>query len=66
MPGRFGLGRAGAVDIEPGQAYRIAALQVPYGQESALKTIVIAAPSGDFEAFAPLADSLLETVQFVE
>jgi hypothetical protein len=64
--GTIGLGRAGAVDLEPGSAYRIAALQVPYGQESALKTIVIAAPSGDFEAFATLADGLLETVRFVE
>ena len=69
---RFALGEAdtvgvaGTVEIEPGKTYRIAALQVPYDQESALKVIVIAAPSGDFEAFAPLADSLLETVKFVE
>ena len=44
--------------------YRIAALQVPYDQESVLKVIVTAAPSGD-ATFMPLADGLLETVQFV-
>lgn len=69
---RFALGEAdtvgvaGTVEIEPGKTYRIAALQVPYGQESALKVIVVSAPSEDFEAFAPLADGLLDTVQFVQ
>lgn len=47
-------------------AYRIAALQASNDQQSALKLIIIAAPRADFETFAPLADGLLETVQFAE
>jgi len=62
---QVGLGQAGAVDIEPGRTYRIAALQVPVGQESVLKVIVVAAPTEDFAAFAARADGLLKTVQFV-
>ena len=48
----------------PGHRYRLMALQLPMGQESAIKVIIVDAPTADFDAFAGLADAVLQTLKF--
>jgi hypothetical protein len=63
---RIAIGDIGTFDFEAGHRYRLMVLQLPMGQESAQKVIVIDSPAASFDAFAPLASKVLETVQFQE
>ena len=55
---------AGTYTFTPSDRYRLMALQLPMGQESAIKVIIIEAPTADFDAFVGLADAVLQTLKF--
>jgi hypothetical protein len=65
-PERITIGDIGTFDFEAGHRYRLMVLQLPMGQESGQKVIIIDSPDASFDAFAPLASKVLETVQFQE
>lgn len=62
--GTISVRGAGAYELKPDHRYRVAALQLPMIAESGIKVIVIEAPTAGFDAFAPLADAVLQTVRF--
>jgi hypothetical protein len=55
---------AGSYDFQAGHRYRLMALQLPMDQDSGIKVIIIDAPAADFDAFAPLATTVLQTIKF--
>jgi hypothetical protein len=56
---------AGTYTLTPGHSYRLMALQYPMLEESGIKVIIIDAPTASFDAFVPLADAVLGTLQFL-
>ena len=50
--------------LEPGNTYRLIVTQLPMGDESAFKVVVISAPTADWSTFLPLADKVVQTLQF--
>jgi hypothetical protein len=63
---RITIGDIGTYDFEAGHRYRLMVLQLPMGQESGQKVIIIDSPAATFDAFVPLATKVLDTVQFQE
>ena len=55
---------AGTYELQPDHRYRIAVLQHPMDQESVIEVVIVDAPAASFDAFGPVADELLDTVQF--
>ena len=56
---------AGTYVFNPGHRYRLMALQLPMDQESGIKVIIVDAPTATFDAFLPLANAILQSVQFL-
>jgi hypothetical protein len=50
--------------LEPGNTYRLIVTQLPMGDESGIKLILISSPTAAWSAFLPLADAVVETLQF--
>jgi hypothetical protein len=50
--------------LEPGNNYRLIVTQLPMGSESGIKVILISSPTAAWSAFLPLADAVVQTLQF--
>ncbi|TME69102.1 MAG: hypothetical protein E6I48_16110 [Chloroflexi bacterium] len=50
--------------LEPGHTYRLIVTQLPMGDESGIKVILLSAPTAAWGAFLPLADAVVKTFRF--
>jgi hypothetical protein len=50
--------------LEPGNNYRLIVTQLPMGDESGIKLILISTPTTAWSTFLPLADAVVQTLQF--
>jgi hypothetical protein len=50
--------------LEPGHNYRLIVTQLPMGDESGIKVILISAPTAAWNTFLPLADAVVQTLKF--
>ena len=53
-----------SIPIEPDRRYRFTVARIPMGEEAATLIMVTEAPAAAFDAFAPLAEGVLESIRF--
>jgi hypothetical protein len=51
--------------MEPGNNYRLIVVQLPMGEESGIKLILISSPTAAWSSFLPLADAVVQTLRFL-
>ena len=56
--------RGTGFQLEPGNTYRLIVTQLPMGDESGIKLILIAAPTTAWTSFSSVADAVVQTLQF--
>jgi hypothetical protein len=50
--------------LEPGNTYRLIVTQLPMGEESGIKLILISAPTASWTTFLPIADQVVQSLRF--
>jgi hypothetical protein len=50
--------------VEPGNTYRLIVTQLPMGEESGIKLILISAPTASWTTFLPIADQVVQSLRF--
>jgi hypothetical protein len=50
--------------LEPGNTYRLIVTQLPMGEESGIKLILISAPTASWNTFLPIADQVVQSLRF--
>ena len=50
--------------LEPGTTYRLIVTQLPMGEESGIKVILMSAPTSAWSTYLPLADAVVQTLKF--
>jgi hypothetical protein len=50
--------------LEPGNTYRLIVTQLPMGEESGIKLILISAPTAAWTAYLPIADRVVQSLRF--
>jgi hypothetical protein len=50
--------------LEPGNNYRLIVTQLPMGDESGIKVMLISAPTSSWTTFLPIADRVVQSLRF--